>query len=354
MTNGGTAIIRGIASLILLALLSACGGEDTGQAGKRRHARPAHLVETITARIRPVSLHTTRTGTLRAARRVRIYNQEAGRVMALPFHPGDQVRKGDVLLRLDDALLRAQLDKATANLNQARLNLSRIQRLVRRRLSSDDELTRARTALTVARAEVQLLRTRLGYTVARAPFAGVISERLLEPGDIAPQYTHILTLIDPGSLITEVDVSELMLDHFRPGDPVSVQIDALGRRRWRGRILRIHPVIDPRTRQGRIEIRLDPVPPGARSGQLCRVRLGTRALQQITVPFTALRRDEQGLYVFVAKQGRVERRTVITGMRIADHVAIVSGLRDGERVVVRGFLGLRPGMRVNMADNGKR
>jgi membrane fusion protein (multidrug efflux system) len=334
---------------IPVLLLSACGSDSSDKPRKPR-SRSAHLVEIVTARRQSVSLKTTRTGTLKPERIVRIFNQEEGRVVFLPHRPGDKVRKADILLRLDDALLRAEFAKASATRKQAQLNLSRIRRLVRKRLSSDDELTRARTALTVARAEESLLRTRLGYTVARAPFSGVITERKLEPGDIAPRYTHILTLIDPASLITEVDISELFLPHLKKGSPVRVRIDALGSKVFTGRILRIHPDVNPRTRQGRIEIRLDPVPQGARGGQLCRVTLSTPHVNRVMVPFGALRRDQKGQYLYTIANGKARQIYVTTGVRLGNRVSILTGLKADRPVIIRGFLGLKHGKKVKAVN----
>lgn len=337
-------------TVLLSLLLSACDSGGSSDKPRKPRARSPHLVEIVTARQEAVSLQTTRTGTLKPERIVRIFNQEEGRITLLPFRPGDKVRKGDILLRLDDALLRAEFAKASATRKQAQLNLSRIRRLVKKRLSSDDELTRARTALTVAQAEESLLRTRLGYTIARAPFNGVITERRIEPGDIAPRYTHILTLIDPGSLITEVDISELLLPHFRKGVPVKVRIDALGSKVFTGHILRIHPAVNPRTRQGRIEIRLDPVPQGARGGQLCRVTLSTPRVTRVMVPFRALRRDQKGQFLYTIAGGKAMRVYVTTGMRLGNRISIVAGLKGGTPVIIRGFLGLKHGKKVKPVD----
>ncbi len=164
-------------------------------------------------------------------------------------------------MQLDDALLRAQLDKAGAGSRQARLDLKRIEGLIKKRAVSKDELSRTTTALDIARAEQRMLDIRVGYTRITAPFSGVVTERLMEPGDIASKNSHLLTLTDPQSLVMEIHVSELLLPHVAQGDLVSVRIDALGDDNHKGRIQRIHPELDAVTRQGRVEVALDPVPP---------------------------------------------------------------------------------------------
>ena len=336
--------------LLLLPLLGACekGGETPKQAAKR--PPNAHLVEAVTVQAEALAYRAERTGSLRARREVRVFNQEEGRIAELPHFEGDRVNHGEVVARLDDTLLSAQLDKAKAQRRQAELDLKRLQGLAKKRLAAEDELARARTALQVAQAEEALLTTRLGYAEIHAPFTGVVTQRLAEPGDIAPRHTHLLTLMDPTSLIMEARVSELLLPDLATGDAVEMRIDALGETRHRGVIRRIHPTVDPRTRMGRVEIALEPAPEGARPGQLARVHLQGRGEERLALPFHALRRDEAGEYVFIlGDDGKVTRRGVESGPRLAERVAVTSGIEAGERVVTKGFLGLAAGMKVKVA-----
>jgi membrane fusion protein (multidrug efflux system) len=310
-------------------------------------------VEVALAERREVRRTGVHTGTLRARRTLRVFVQEEGRITALPFFEGDQVRKGELVLRLDDTLLRAELDKALASRQQAEVDLKRLQGLSGRQLVSEDELARARTAVEVARAEEAVLRTRLGYTVEKAPFDAVVSARLAEPGDVVARYTHVLTLTDPASLVIEVAVSELTLPDLQVGDPVEVRIDALGPPPFAGRILRLHPSLDPLSRQGLAEVALDPVPAGAQPGQFARVTLRGAAHERVLVPFTALQRDRERELVFrVGPEGRAERVPVRSGERHGNDVEVLDGVAAGERVVVRGFLGLRDGRQVTIVEPG--
>lgn len=308
-----------------------------------------HLVEVASAVVQPVERVSVHTGTVKARRLLRVFTQEEGRITALPFFEGDRVRKGELVLRLDEALLRTQLDKAVASRQQADIDLKRLQGLTGRQLVSEDEIARARTAVEIARAEELALQTRLGYTVERAPFDAVVSARLAEPGDVVARHTHVLTLTDPGSLVTEVPVSELVTPYLKVGDPAEVRIDALGALALAGRILRIHPALDPRQRRGLVEVALDPVPPGAQPGQLARVTLRVAEGDRLLVPFAALQRDRDRELVYrVDGGGRVTRVGVRSGGRHGNAVEVLEGLAPGDRVVTRGFLGLREGLKVQV------
>ncbi len=98
----------------------------------------------------------------------------------------------------------------------------------------------------------------------------MITERLFEPGDVVPLHSHIMTLIDPNSLQVKIRLSEIRIPLKQQGDKVEISIDALGDARYHGRISRIYPTIEPKTRKGTVEVVLLPVPAGARAGQLAR------------------------------------------------------------------------------------
>jgi membrane fusion protein (multidrug efflux system) len=303
-------------------------------------------IETVT--LKNLGLSHQRNGTLKARQSVRIFNQEEGRITSLPYYEGDRVEASETLVRLEDDLLKAELQKAIATSLQMETNLERLEKLAKRNAVSDDELARARTDLSVAEAEQRLLQTRLGFTRIAAPFDGVISQRLAEPGDVVPRHTHLMTIIAPDSLVTRILVSDLLLPQLQLNDPVSVRIDGLGNKTHPGRIVRIYPELDENTRMGIIEVILEPVPSGARPGQFCRVVLSSSNRERITIPFSALQRDSQGEYVYRLEQDQTaSRRAVSTGLRFADRIEIVEGLSPGTKIVTRGFLGLKAGIKVD-------
>jgi membrane fusion protein (multidrug efflux system) len=332
---------------LLLFTLSTLGGCTQPTADKPKKAKPEHLVETASVSYGDLGVTVTRTGSLKVQREVKIFTQEEGRVTALPFHEGDKVRKGTLVAQLDDELLQAQLRRAQATLHKSQQDIKRLRNLYQRKLVSDEEVAQAETAFEVARADEQLLETRLGYTRITAPISGIVTQRLTEPGNIAERYDHLLTIADPSSLITEVTVSELLLPALKVGDATQVRIDALGASHYPGVITRIHPSLDPVTRRGIIEVALKPVPSGARPGQLCRVTLATNTGPRLTIPFRALRRDTEGEYVFrLDEQNRAQRVAVSSGQRIGERVEILSGVTAGQQVVTKGFLSLKSGTKV--------
>lgn len=350
------AVIRLLALPVLLGLY-ACdpsgqqARDDAGAVGSAE--RPAHAVEVATVQRQSISITRTLTGTLEAPRTVHVHSEQAGRIVELPYFEGDRVKQAAILARLDDAVLRAELAKATASRKQAEVDKKRLEKLASSNLSSQDLLAKAATALELAEAEELLQRTLLERTVIRAPFAAVISERLKEPGDIVALNEHLLTLFDPDYMTAAVQVPEQLHSRVANGDAVEVRIDSLGDHSFVARILRIHPRVDPQTRQGTIEIRLDPVPQNARPGQLCRVTLQTAETPRRLIPLDALQFDGRGSFVYRLEQGSKAVRTGVTiGLQIGDAIEIIDGVDDGDRIVSRGFLGLKSGKTVRVVNAG--
>lgn len=340
--------------LLCAVLCTACTVQDTPKpkAHKPKPAQRVHLVETAQVLQQQRAVKTVRSGTLRAYREVKIFNQAEGGIVSLPFYPGDSVAREELLVRLDDTVLTAELEKSVATRTQAEQDLARLQALRKQKLVAEDQLQRAQTALEVAQAETRLLQARFAYTKLRAPFAGIISERRAEPGDVIPRYTHIASLIDVSRLITEVSVSGPLLALLKQDDEVSMRIDALGEQEFAGRITRIHPTLDSNTRRGIIEVALSPVPQGAKPGQLARVSLNAREQLRRVIPFVALRRDNDGEYVYVVNaQNRAVRVNVRSGIRLEEEVEVLEGLNTNDRVITRGFLGLKDNKQVSVVES---
>jgi membrane fusion protein, multidrug efflux system len=332
-----------------IIMITAC----TEQAAPAEKAVKPHRVEIITAKSQNLNIQRERNGTLTALREIQIYNQEEGQITALPFYENDKVKKGDIVAKLDDRLLKAQLARTQALRRKAQEDLKRFKNLGDRGLTPKTEITRVETELAVAKADENALLTRLDYTVIRAPISGIVSQRLSEQGNIAERYTHLLTLSDQSSLITEVAVSELLINKLHIGDKPELSIDALGDidPPLHGTITRIYPNLDPFTRTGTVEITLNPVPTGTRPGQLVRVTLKTQQAKRLLVPFTSLRRSTTGDYVFTINSDKKAQITpVITGLNVNDQVEIVSGLKEGSSVVVRGYTNLHAGKPVTIVN----
>jgi len=337
-----------ISLLSSVALVSACDSNDnTNRSGSQaKKTAPSHVVETIVTGIQSVQNQLTTSGTIEAGTKVRLYNEVSGKITYLPYHEGDAVSAHTIIIGLDDEVIQAELDKATATREQAKIDYDRLKKL-QKQLASDEEIARAHTAYNIAVADEKLQQTRLDKTAIKAPFDGLITERHFEQGDVVPVHSHIMTLIDPESLQVTIHLSENWIPLIQPGDPVEIQIDALSGSIHPGRIKRIHPTIDANTRKGTVEIEFQPVPFGARSGQLARVYLKTRPASKLVIPSHALHHDGKGAYVYVVDEESTTRKSYVEkGGQYGELIEITGGLSINDSIVVKGFNGLRDGKKV--------
>lgn len=339
-------------SLTLVLFLSGIIiGCDEPVPSKKRISQTLAAVETTHAKIQSLNHKMTVTGTLEPNRTVRLYNQAQGMLVKLPFHEGDKVHEGDLLAQMDDTIFKAEYNKANATLKQAHVDYGRLEKLARKNLTSKELLIRAKTKVSLDKAEYNLQKKRLSYTQIKAPWSGIISERLAEPGDVLPLHTHFMSLIDSSSLIVKIPLSELYLSKVKQGDAITYQLDALGKQSWSGNILRIYPQINAKTRKGLIEVKLETIPENALPGQLARISLVTEKEEVLVIPLSAIRYDQQGAYVFtLINDNEIKRQNIVTGKKYPKKMEVLEGLKVSDTLVKKGLFGLRSGKKVNVIN----
>ncbi|WP_456378044.1 efflux RND transporter periplasmic adaptor subunit [Thiolapillus sp.] len=343
-------IARTLFFLLLLALASACNDGKAPAPASKQNKTPPVLVEVARVQKHSVANEWQRSGTLAYRHILRVHTREEGRIASLPWFEGDRVDAGDILVTLDNELLKAELKKAKATRSMATRRVSRLERLRKTKATSEEDLIEAQTELELAQTEVEILETRLSYTVIKAPFDGVITRRLNEPGDAVPRNHHLLTLADPQSLVVRVAAPGQLLADLDPKSSIEIQLDIPDSAPFTGELQRIFPTLDPQSRQGTIEIRLDSPPDTARAGQFVRVKLAGTAKERLMLPFTALRTDRQGEYVFVVENGQVVRKDIVSGTRFGDWLEVFEGLEAGDQVVKRGFANLKNNTLVTVSN----
>ncbi len=343
-----------ILCLLLCQLLASCDNSAETSTSKHREKQALHRVEVITVENKAVSLTQTVSGTLEAVTKIRLYNEESARITKLPYHEGDYVKKGMLLIELDNELLKTDVAKAKASKEQAKVDLSRLKKLLPKKIATEEEVARARTELDLAIAEEKRQLTRLRRTRIKAPIDGLITKRLYEPGDMLAQQSHIHTIIDPTALRLKASLAERWLPLVKKDQLVTLSIDALGDTAFAAKVVRIHPTINASTHKGIIEIQLSPVPEGATVGQFTRVKIELTATNRRIIPVHTIHYEPEGAYVFRVvedKKGNTVAEKVYfeQGQQFASVTEILSGLNPEDRIVSRGFLGLRSGKKVDIA-----
>ncbi len=316
------------------------------QAESERGAAAAGATVAVEAREIPITVEGV--GTVRAIEEAVISPRVPGTILELEVGAGDRVRRGQVLLRLAAPELAAQQEAssgavraAESALAQAERDFRRVATLREREAATRVEWERAETALSQARAELARARgtadaaaSMAGYADVRAPFDGVILERLRDPGDLVGPGTPLVRLANDSRFRLEASLADRDAASLVPGQPLAVTIDSLGVT-GDGRVAELVPAADPASRTSTVKIDL-PSLEGLRSGLFGRAAVTTGSRRALVVPARAVRRTG-GLDTVqrVGGDERRETRYVRIGERLPDgSVEILAGVDAGDRVAV--------------------
>lgn len=318
-------------------LVSGCS--ESSDSEKKKKSRP-HKVETITTDYEKVSIERKFNAVIHAPQTVRISSQVAGTIIKLPFREGSIVKKGDLLVQLDDSLTKAEFNKAKASFDKANLDLKRLQNLNSKKLISDEELAVASTELKLAEAEVTLKRTRLKQSSILAPFNGVISQRNHEPNDTASVNSHILTLVNNTQLIAKTSIPEALLASVKTGNTGKVMIPSLSLE-LDSKIKSIYPTVNPETQQVTIELSLATNNQTLFPGQFAQAVIQTTPENLILIPVNAVQYDTKGAWVFLADNNKAKIQRITEGRHFDNKISVSKGLSPGQVIIIRGFVGLK-------------
>lgn len=377
--------IRG--SLVAVLILSGCSRthDPAATAAASRATLSVPIVEARTVE-RPAYYEAA--GTVRAVTSSTLASKVMGYVRAVNVSPGDRVRAGQLLASidsrdLDSALLQASaveqeaqssvaeadngVAAAEAQMTLARVTFQRMKDLLEKKSVSSQEFDEASARFRTAEANYKMAVSRRAQTDAkiaqakqavssativrsyseiRAPFAGIVTEKRAEPGQMATPGSPLLTVERSGAFRLEAPVEEAMLGSVRVGQSVSVLLESPNQS-LTARISEIVPSIDPSSRAFLVKATLPPSP-ALRTGAFARMRIPRGSRSAIEIPAGALSRRGELESVYVA-DGQVARLRIVTvGQRSDREAEILSGLQPGENVIYPRPAGLTDGARVEV------
>ena len=316
-----------------------------GPGGGAPMSMPPMPVDVDTARIQSIVDAVRATGRIEAVQAVELRSDEQGRVTALRFHEGQLVARGAPLVSIDDAMLRAQAERADADRDLARQQLARVQRLRDQNAATPADLERAQAAARSANATLAVLQLQIARSNVRAPFSGVVGQRFVSVGDYVTTTTPLLTLqtVDPQRAV--IEVPERHAASLKLGQTVQFNVAAEPGRVFAARVDFIDPVVQQQNRTIMVK-GLAPNPGGVlKPGMFIEARLATATrATAIVVPEDAVQPLRTTNIVWVVDKGKASRRVVVLGARAQGIVEVTSGVRPGELVVVGGLERMAEGM----------
>jgi membrane fusion protein (multidrug efflux system) len=337
-----------VVGLLVLARVTILRGDSTTRSPRAGGSGGPTLVEIHVVGAAPMTDRVTAIGTLRPNEEVQIRSELSGRVDTLAFREGSRVARGDLLLKINDAELRAQLALASARLSIAKEEADRQERLFADSLTSARDLNNALNETAAAEAEAALIRAQLGKAEIRAPFDGVVGLRSISQGTYVTPATPIASLHDHTPVKIEFAVPERYASRIQVGDEIEFTVEGM-RERFRGTIYAREAAIDPVTRALRLRAQSPNVDGRLIPGAFANVEIVFAERTTVTVPPLAVVPELKGHRVFVLRGGKAETRRVEIGTRTDESVEILSGLAPGDTLITSGILQLKDGAEVRLA-----
>jgi len=301
-------------------------------------AMPPMPVDVDVARRQSVVDAVRATGRIEAVQAIELKPDEQGRVTALLFREGQSVDAGTPLVKIDDAMLKAQTERAKADRDLSTQQLDRVRRLRAQNAASPADLERAEAASRSAEAGLALLELQLERTMVRAPFSGAIGQRFVSVGDYVTTSTRLLTLqtVDPQRAV--IEVPERYAVKLRPGQVVEFSVASQEGRTFRARVDFIDPVVQNENRTILVKASAPNASRLLKPGMFVEARLATDTrANAVVVPEDAIQPMRSANVVWAVVNGKAARRVVTLGVRSAGVVEILNGVQAGETVVVGGL-----------------
>lgn len=331
---------------------TSCKKADEPAAGAAA-ARPPTQVVAIPATRQPVTESLSLIGSLAANEQIELKAETDGTVEKINFDEGEPVEAGRLLVKLDDTKARAQLAEAKANYALSKGNYDRAKQLLNDKLISQQEFDQTAASFSANEAAVALQERQLKDTAIAAPFKGIVSARLVSPGQVITRNTTLTWLVDLDPLKVEVNVPERFLSQVLPGQKLALKVAAWPQRTFTGTVYFASPYVNPDTRTMLIKARVPnsdaALKPGMFAGLELTLNVRTNAL---VVPEAAINQVLEGgraMVMVVNSESKVEVRQVKVGMRLESKVEITDGLSDGDQIIVEGLQKIAPGMPVKLA-----
>lgn len=326
-------------------------GEDA-KAKDSERKEEAVPVEVVALERGPIEAVLRFSSNLECENRVEVFSQAKRLVDQLLVEEGDRVKRGQVLLRLQDAEQKSALAKAQSQFDRAQREYERQQQLYAQQLISEQVYNDATYELEQLRLAVEDARRELSYTEVRAPIAGTVATRLVKLGDTVQIGQHLFDLVDFDSMVARVFVPEKHLAAMRLGQETRVRPQSSPEEGYRGRVARIAPIVDPKS--GTVKVTIDVGgQAGLRPGMYVDVEISVaRHEQALRVPKRAIVYDKDQLFVYrLGEERRVQRVVVEEAIVDKQFIEPKGGFEAGEMIVVAGQGGLKDGALVRLPED---
>lgn len=314
--------------------------------------RPPQAVSLLRIVPEPYTEEAITTGTIRAFEQVDLRVEVSGMLTELGFEEGQMVRKGTLLLRVDEAELVAERRRAERRRDLALLREKRLAPLLESRGVSETEYDEASAEVSILNAEIDLIQEQIARHSVHAPFDGIVGLRYVSEGSYVTPSTRIASFQNIDKVRVEFSLPEKFASSLATGQQVRFSVVS-EEAEFSAEIYAIEPEVEEATRTLLVRALAGNAHGRLRPGAYARVIWQKGVVDDaIFVPAVAVMQNEEGPSVFVSHDGRVERRLIEAGPRVRERIQIIEGLEAGETVITAGTQMVRPGSEIS-AINGR-
>lgn len=339
-----TLIILGIAYLIYYRIQAnkKLESDGAGKGGGKGKPSSGLQVEGIVVKTSSFDNKLEVTGSITANESVELHSEVPGLVTSINFKEGSEVRKGSLLIKINDRDIQAQLQDALTKERLAATNENRSRQLLEKGAISQEEYDTSLANLQSLKAQVQLSRAQLAKTSIYAPFSGKIGLRAISVGEYLTPTTMIATLASVNPLKVTFSVPEKYLGQIKVGSEITLTTDGRNKT-FTGKIFALEPGINTQTRTLQIKALVPNTDNELLPGSFAKVRLALSTLKDaILIPNEAIIPVLKGKTVFISKNGKAQQIAVEAGTRTDENIVITSGLKVGDTVLTTGAMALKP------------
>lgn len=341
--------------LILLSLFIflSCGrkeapGRDVATARSSETDTGAIDVETVAVVTMERPDYISGNAVLEPKKRVNIVARTSGPVVSLAVDEGTDVSAGQLLLRLDDKEAAVAVRQAELRRKDAEQTTSRTEELFNKKLTSQESYEESKYQLSLAKAQLDDAELQLGYTRITAPFAGHITDRFVEVGTMVNINQKVFTLEDLSTLRARVYIPEEQMGMIQAGSPAKILAKPYPGIRFDGVVMRKSAVVEAESGTNRITVEIKDRKGVLTSGMLAKVYiLRPTVSPHLVIPSRGHQGWDEG-EIFVSEHGKVRKRTLLFGLADSDYIDILSGAREGDRIIISSKTPLQDGQRVNI------
>lgn len=328
---------------ILSLFIYACSSSNAENGKEKKSEKETEVfVKAETIQLKDFTETIQLTGTVESENNITVPAEEGGRIVSWKVDKGGLVSKGQVLVQIDDAMLKAGYDAALANYNMAEVNYQKQKAAFDEQAVSALQLKNLEYQRDAAKAQADLAQLRLNRTAVVSPISGILNYRYADEGEMIAPGMPIAQVIDMNQMKVMVGVPERYSKELRTGLRVEFTVDAFEGEIFTGTIGFVASAVNPDNRTLPVEIRFANAQGKLKPQMIAAVKLKfTSSAQAILISQDYIQQVDMGkLVVYVVNNHTAEERTVTLGGTNGSMVRVLNGLKEGDRIITVGYQNL--------------